>query len=73
MSTLPKLDCPNCLPDIFGHYEASRKIVENNQTQLEMALGHPQGSKLLAAGRVIVLRDGVSLFYYPVLYLLSLS
>ncbi|KAF9556418.1 antiviral helicase [Agrocybe pediades] len=58
LSTLPKLDCPICLPDIHRRYDDSLSIVEKNQKQMEIALAHPQGSKLFSAGRVVVLRDG---------------
>lgn len=30
---------------------------------LDIALGNPQGSKILSAGRVVILRDGVSVSY----------
>lgn len=63
LSTMPKLSCELCLPDINHYYDDSFKIVSKNQSLLSMASGHPQGSKLLAPGRVIVVRDGVSLTY----------
>ncbi|PPR06143.1 hypothetical protein CVT26_005365 [Gymnopilus dilepis] len=58
LSSLPRLECPECLPDIELYYDQTRAIVEKNQSMLEMALSHPQGSKTLVAGRVVILRDG---------------
>ncbi|KDR85602.1 hypothetical protein GALMADRAFT_234567 [Galerina marginata CBS 339.88] len=58
LSSLPRLDCPECLPDIELLYDLTANIVEKNRKQLELASGHPQGSKMLSAGRVVVLRDG---------------
>ncbi|KAH9486365.1 Putative ATP-dependent RNA helicase [Psilocybe cubensis] len=58
LSALPRLDCPKCLPDIEHHYDQTRDIIEKNQSLLEMALSQSQGSKILNAGRVVILRDG---------------
>ncbi|KAJ7292904.1 ATP-dependent RNA helicase [Mycena rebaudengoi] len=58
LSTLPKLSCDVCQPDINALYDDSFAIVASNQRLLNMAVGHPQGSKSLASGRVVVLRDG---------------
>ncbi|CCM03670.1 uncharacterized protein FIBRA_05814 [Fibroporia radiculosa] len=58
LSTLPKLECDICSPDINHFYDVSYEIVDINQQLLGMAAGHSQGSKLLSAGRVVVLRDG---------------
>ncbi|KAF7302620.1 ATP-dependent RNA helicase [Mycena chlorophos] len=57
LSTLPKLSCDICGTDIESYYDDSLAIVAANQRLLTMAVGHPQGSKLLASGRVVVLRD----------------
>ncbi|KAJ7204463.1 antiviral helicase [Mycena pura] len=57
LSTLPKLNCNVCQPDIEGFYDDSFAIVSFNQRLLAMAVSHPQGAKLLASGRVVVLRD----------------
>jgi antiviral helicase SKI2 len=56
---MPKLNCEVCLPDINEYYDDSYEIVANNQRLISMATGHPQGAKLLASGRVVVLHDGV--------------
>lgn len=56
---MPKLDCELCLPDIGRYYDDSFNVVVNNQILLSMAASHPQGSKVLASGRVVVVRDGV--------------
>ncbi|KAJ7150328.1 ATP-dependent RNA helicase [Mycena filopes] len=58
LSTLAKLSCDVCQPDINAFYDDSFAIVSSNQRLLTMAVGHPQGAKSLAPGRVIVLRDG---------------
>lgn len=39
-------------------YDASRTAVQSNQTLLGLAYNHPQGSKCLGSGRVVLLRDG---------------
>lgn len=54
-----KLTCEICLPDITQYYDDIYDIVENNQRLISMAIRHPQGSKLLNSGRVVVLRDPV--------------
>jgi antiviral helicase SKI2 len=56
---MPKISCDVCLPNINQYYDDSYDIVANNQKLISMAMGHPQGAKLLASGRVVVLRDGV--------------
>ncbi|RDB28581.1 hypothetical protein Hypma_015957 [Hypsizygus marmoreus] len=58
LSTLQKLECDICLPDIYDFYDDSFDIVELNQRLLAMAISHPQGMKSLLAGRVVILRDG---------------
>lgn len=59
LSTMPKLSCEACLPDIGKYYDDSNGIVANNQAMLLMATSHPHGARLLASGRVVVLRDEV--------------
>jgi antiviral helicase SKI2 len=56
---MAKLDCNICLPDIDLYYDETLEIVEKNRRLLEIALRYPEGSKILNAGRVVVLRDGV--------------
>ncbi|KII94033.1 hypothetical protein PLICRDRAFT_171718 [Plicaturopsis crispa FD-325 SS-3] len=58
LSTLPKLDCEVCLPDIERFYDLSSEITRCNEALLSKATAHPQGSKLFAPGRVVILRDG---------------
>ncbi|KAJ7508688.1 ATP-dependent RNA helicase [Mycena galericulata] len=58
LSTLPKLSCDVCQPDINAYYDDSFAIVAANQRLLSMAVSHPQGAKSLASGRVVILRDG---------------
>ncbi|KAJ6520244.1 ATP-dependent RNA helicase [Mycena sanguinolenta] len=58
LSSLAKLSCDVCQPDINEFYDDSFAIVSLNQRLLAMAVGHPQGAKLLASGRVVILRDG---------------
>ncbi|KAJ7116795.1 antiviral helicase [Mycena crocata] len=57
LSTLPKLVCDVCQPDINAFYDDSFAIVTSNQRLLTMAVSHPQGAKSLASGRVVILRD----------------
>ncbi|KAG6911376.1 hypothetical protein DXG01_001047 [Tephrocybe rancida] len=58
LSTLQKLDCDICLPDINDFYDDSFDIVSLNQRLLRMAVTHPQGAKSMIGGRVIILGDG---------------
>ncbi|EIN14380.1 antiviral helicase [Punctularia strigosozonata HHB-11173 SS5] len=58
LATLPKLECDICSADIELYYDSSREIVYLNQQLLSLASHHPQGIRTLAAGRVVVLRDG---------------
>lgn len=39
------------------YYDLAHSAVASNQGMLEVALAQPQGSKMFAAGRVLVLRD----------------
>ncbi|KAJ7109788.1 antiviral helicase [Mycena epipterygia] len=57
LSTLPKLSCDVCQPDINAFYDDSFTIVSSNHRLLTMAVSHPQGVKSLASGRVVILRD----------------
>ncbi|KAF7307318.1 ATP-dependent RNA helicase [Mycena indigotica] len=57
LSSLAKLSCDICQSDIESFYDDSLAIVSANQQLFRMAVGHPQGSKLLSSGRVIILRD----------------
>ena len=56
---MEKLSCEVCLPDINEYYDDSHDVVAINQRLISMAMCHPQGVKLLASGRVVVLHDGV--------------
>lgn len=55
-----RLDCPICLQDIEDYYDTTASIIDHNQRLLSMVAGNPHGAKLLSAGRVVILRDGVS-------------
>ncbi|KAJ7863534.1 P-loop containing nucleoside triphosphate hydrolase protein, partial [Mycena olivaceomarginata] len=57
LSTLAKLSCDICQHDISEFYNDSFAIVALNQRLLTMAVSHLQGTKSLASGRVVVLRD----------------
>lgn len=58
LSRLPKLNCDVCSPDIERFYDISYEIVERNDVLHATAASHPQGNKMLSAGRVVILRDG---------------
>ncbi|KAF9469690.1 antiviral helicase [Collybia nuda] len=58
LSTLAKLECNACLPDINAFYDDSYDILDYNRRLLVMAVSHPQGAKSLVTGRVVILRDG---------------
>ncbi|EMD42321.1 hypothetical protein CERSUDRAFT_90937 [Gelatoporia subvermispora B] len=52
-----ELACDVCLPDIYRFYDISADVVEHNQKMLTLALKHPQGGRILAPGRLVILRD----------------
>ncbi|KAG6842413.1 hypothetical protein C0991_007543 [Blastosporella zonata] len=58
LSTLQKLECDICFPDINNFYDDCFDIATLNQRLLSMAVAHPQGAKSMMGGRVIILRDG---------------
>ncbi|KAK7465266.1 Antiviral helicase ski2 [Stygiomarasmius scandens] len=58
LSTLHKLQCEVCGPDIEQYYDDSAEVINLNQRLLTMAKGDRRGTKLLESGRVVVLRDG---------------
>ena len=62
LSTLQKLECERCIMDINDYHSGMKKVIELNQKLVDMAIGRQQGSKLFSSGRVVVLRDNVSLF-----------
>ncbi|KAJ7597378.1 antiviral helicase [Mycena floridula] len=57
LSSLQKLSCEICRPDVEDFYDGSLTLVELNQKLLGLAASHPQGVKLLSPGRIVVLRD----------------
>lgn len=61
---MPKLECDICLEDINAYYDVSADLVYLNQKLLFMASGHPQGIKSLLPGRVVILRDSVSIIQH---------
>ncbi|KAF7292536.1 ATP-dependent RNA helicase [Mycena kentingensis (nom. inval.)] len=65
LSTLAKLSCDVCQPDISRFYDDSFTIVAANQRLLTMAVGHPPRRELLSSGRVVFLRDLVSVLLKP--------
>lgn len=60
LSQMRTLDCDVCLQDIEEYYDTTVDIIDHNQRLLSMAAGNPHGANLLSAGRVVILRDGVS-------------
>ncbi|KAG5731038.1 hypothetical protein E4T56_gene15574 [Termitomyces sp. T112] len=58
LSTLQKLDCDVCSPDINESYDDAFDVVALNRKLLSMAVAHPQGAKSMLGGRVVILRDG---------------
>lgn len=53
------LECDVCTQDIDRYYDACFSVAKRNQALMQLALGRPQGAKLLAPGRVVVVKDGV--------------
>ncbi|KAJ3535718.1 hypothetical protein NMY22_g6357 [Coprinellus aureogranulatus] len=58
LSALPRVECDICGQDIERFYDACYDIAKRNESLLQLALSSPQGAKLLAPGRVVVVRDG---------------
>ncbi|TFK77500.1 antiviral helicase [Pluteus cervinus] len=54
---MTKLDCSTCQPAIDTYYDTSLEIVHYNAKILQMAVHHPQGTKILAPGRVVIVHD----------------
>ncbi|KAG7452119.1 antiviral helicase [Guyanagaster necrorhizus] len=57
LSAMDKLQCDICNVDIELFYDASRSIVEFNETLLSMATNSSHGQKVMSSGRVVILRD----------------
>lgn len=58
---MDKLQCDICNADIELFYDTSRSVVEFNQLLLSMATNSPHGQKVISSGRVVILRDHVSM------------
>lgn len=65
LQALPKVDCEICAADIRLFYDVATEILNANEKIITLASTHRQGVKILAPGRVVVLRDGVSLVVSP--------
>jgi len=48
--------------DIKDYHSDMKEVIELNQQLIGIAVSRQQGSKLFSPGRVVVLRDNVSLF-----------
>jgi len=48
--------------DIKDYHSDMQEVIELNQQLIDMAVSRQQGSKLFSPGRVVVLRDNVSIF-----------
>lgn len=59
LTSLKKLECDICVPDIEWYYESVADIVEWNSQLLLMDTEYYKRSKQLLQGRIVVLRDGV--------------
>ncbi|KIY51126.1 ATP-dependent RNA helicase [Fistulina hepatica ATCC 64428] len=57
LSSLPTLQCDLCQDDIEVYYDKCFDIAAHNVRLLSLAVEKPQGLKILAAGRVLILRD----------------
>lgn len=55
-----------CGSDIETFYEVSQALVEYNENMLQLVTKKPQGSKLMAPGRVVVLRDHVCILRHAI-------
>ncbi|KAG8834790.1 hypothetical protein FRC17_007107 [Serendipita sp. 399] len=65
LGKLPKLQCTLCSSDIDVVYDLSKDILWRHQGILAMAAGQSTGMKIFATGRVVVLRDAVSIYILP--------
>ncbi|KAI0081161.1 ATP-dependent RNA helicase [Panus rudis PR-1116 ss-1] len=57
-STLPKLSCDVCNPDISQYYDDSSAIVEYTNHMHQFASIQPTSTKHFTPGRIVILRDG---------------
>jgi antiviral helicase SKI2 len=46
--------------DLKRFYDLSQRIIELNTAVLDGVLAHPSSGRMMSAGRVVVLSDGVS-------------
>ena len=57
LALLQKLDRETSIPDLDTFYNVSAALTDVNAYIVDFAIGHPQGSKIVSAGRVVLLRD----------------
>lgn len=57
LTLLQKLDRETSLPDLDVLYNTSAALIDVNAYITDFALKHPQGSKMMGAGRVVLVRD----------------
>ncbi|TFK26711.1 translation repressor [Coprinopsis marcescibilis] len=58
LAALPPMECDVCGEDIEGYYDDCFDVIKKNHNLLNFAVSKPQGSKILASGRVVVIQDG---------------
>lgn len=61
-AALPKLDNSRESEELRDYYDLSLRVVQQRQAILRLAVSKQQGSKTISSGRVVVLRDGVSIY-----------
>lgn len=69
LQSLKRLPPGEKAEDLKRYYDLSQRIVELNTSALEGVLSHPSAAKIFAAGRIVILSDGVS----PILCFVLLS
>lgn len=56
-----ELQCDICSSDIERYYDAQRTVVNHNKRLFSMAVGGATNQNVLATGRIVILRNSVSI------------
>ena len=59
--SMPELQCDICSSDIERYYDAQNTVVNYNKRLFSMAAGGASNQNVLATGRIVILRNSVSI------------
>jgi hypothetical protein len=69
LKALPILECTTCAFDIDVLYNLNKELIWRNEDLLSMAISQSSGQKIFVSGRVVIVRNGVSLLSVTGLHL----